>query len=83
MEIIMENIPLVVIGVVLLIVGIVNMTGNISTVHSYNRKKVKEEDVPKYGRAVGAGSALIGLGLIAAFVLYLLKLPTAAPYVIP
>ncbi|MFR7742999.1 MAG: hypothetical protein ACLU3I_06730 [Acutalibacteraceae bacterium] len=40
----------------------------ISTIHSYNRRKVKEEDVPKYGRAVGTGTLIIGVSLIAAFV---------------
>ena len=42
--------------------------GNISTIQSYNRRKVKEEDVPKYGRAVGTGTLIIGVSLIAAFV---------------
>ncbi len=35
---------------------------------SYNRRKVKEEDIPKYGRAVGTGTLIIGVSLIAAFV---------------
>lgn len=38
------------------IIGIVNITGNISTIHSYNRTNVKEEDIPKYGRIVGIGT---------------------------
>lgn len=42
--------------------------GNISTIHSYNRRKVKEEDIPKYGRAVGTGTLIIGVSLITAFV---------------
>ena len=50
------------------IIGIVNIMGNISAIHSYNRRKVKEEDVPKYGRAVGTGTLIIGVSLIAAFV---------------
>ena len=50
------------------VIGIVNMTGNISTIHSYNRRRVKEEDIPKYGRAVGTGTLIIGVSLIAAFV---------------
>ena len=55
-------------GVCISIIGIVNIMGNISTIHSYNRRKVKEEDVPKYGRAVGTGTLIIGVSLIAAFV---------------
>ena len=57
----MDNIALLILGIFISVIGIVNMTGNISTIHSYNRRKVKEEDVPKYGRAVG-------VSLIAAFV---------------
>ena len=64
----MEHIALLILGIFIAIIGIVNMTGNISTIHSYNRRKVKEEDVPKYGRAVGTGTLIIGVSLIAAFV---------------
>ena len=64
----MDNIALLILGIFISVVGIVNMTGNISTIHSYNRRKVREEDVPKYGRAVGTGTLIIGVSLIAAFV---------------
>ena len=64
----MDNIALLILGIFISVIGIVNMTGNISTIHSYNRRKVKEEDVPKYGRAVGTGTLIIGVSLIAAFV---------------
>ena len=56
----MDNIALLILGIFISVIGIVNMTGNISTIHSYNRRKVKEEDVPKYGRAVGTGTLIIG-----------------------
>ncbi len=64
----MDNIALLILGIFISVIGIMNMTGNISTIHSYNRRKVKEEDVPKYGRAVGTGTLIIGVSLIAAFV---------------
>jgi len=64
----MDHIALLILGIFIAIIGIVNMTGNISTIHSYNRRKVREEDVPKYGRAVGTGTLIIGVSLIAAFV---------------
>ena len=63
----MEYTLLPVLGIVLSVIGVMNIRGNISAIHSYNRKKVREEDVPKYGRAVGTGTLIIGLGLIAAF----------------
>lgn len=64
----MDNIALLILGVFISFLGIVNIMGNISTIHSYNRRRVKEEDVPKYGRAVGTGTLIIGVSLIAAFV---------------
>ena len=64
----MDNIALLILGIFISVIGIVNMTGNISTIHSYNRRKIKEEDAPKYGRAVGTGTLIIGVSLIAAFV---------------
>ena len=64
----MDHIALLILGIFISVIGIVNMTGNISTIHSYNRRKGKEEDVPKYGRAVGTGTLIIGVSLIAAFV---------------
>ena len=63
----MNNIVLLILGVFISVIGIVNIMGNISTIHSYNRRKVKEEDIPKYGRAVGTGTLIIGVSLIAAF----------------
>ena len=41
----MKDILLLVLGVFITGIGLVNMMGNISTIHSYNRKNVKEEDV--------------------------------------
>ena len=55
----MGHFPLLILGIFLSVLGIVNIMGNISTIHAYNRRRVKEEDVPKYGRAVGAGPAFL------------------------
>ncbi len=78
----MDNMVLLVLGVLLSVLGVVNMTGNISTIHSYNRRKVKDEDVKKYGMAVGLGTLIIGVALIVAFVLELLALIAVVPLVI-
>ncbi len=78
----MEEIILLILGVFISVIGIVNMTGNISTIHSYNRRKVTEEDAPKYGRAVGIGTLIIGMSLIVDFILILFDLPTAVPFVL-
>ena len=39
-----------------------------STIHSYNRRKVKEEDIPKYGKTVGTGTLIIGISLVLGFI---------------
>lgn len=63
----MENLLLLLLGISISALGIINMKGNISTIHSYNRRKVKEEDIPKYGKTVGIGTLIIGLSLVASF----------------
>ena len=50
----MEYLGLLVMGILLSTLGIVNIMGNISTIHAWNRKRVKESDIPRYGRAIGA-----------------------------
>lgn len=63
----MDNLMLLIVGLFMSVIGIVNIMGNISTIHSYNRRKVKEEDVPKYGKAVGTGTLIIGISVVMAF----------------
>ena len=65
----MDNLMLLILGIFIAVIGIVNIKGNISTIHSYNRRKVKEEDIPKYGKAVGIGTVIIGLSLVIAYFL--------------
>ena len=64
----MDNLMLLILGLVISVIGIMNISGNISTIHSYNRKKVKEEDIPKYGKTVGTGTLIIGVSLVIAFI---------------
>ena len=64
----MENIFMLIVGIFISVIGIINIRGDISTVHWYNRRKVRQEDVPKYGKAVGTGSLIIGIAIIVAYV---------------
>ena len=64
----MDHFMLLVLGLFISAIGITNIKGNISTVHSYNRRKVKEEDIPKYGKAMGTGSLIIGVSLVISFI---------------
>jgi len=59
----------VIIGLILIIIGIFNMKGNISLLHSYHRKRVKKEDIIPFGKKVGIGSIIIGNTIIIASIL--------------
>ncbi|MBR3997619.1 MAG: hypothetical protein IKI93_04670 [Clostridia bacterium] len=63
----MDYIAMLILGVFISALGIVNIMGNISTIHAYNRRKVREEDVPKYGKAVGTGTLIIGASFVVGF----------------
>ncbi len=64
----MGDLMLLIIGILISVLGIVNICGNISTIHSYNRRRVQEEDVPKYGRVVGTGTLIIGISLVLSYI---------------
>ncbi len=68
----MNNIPLIVIGAVISLLGCLNIMGNISSIHWYNRRKVTEEDIPKYGRLVGSGTLVIGISMIVTGILQMI-----------
>ena len=51
-------------GLLVCVFGIINMTGNISTLHSYHRKRVREEDRKPFGKLVGLGTLIIGVAMI-------------------
>jgi uncharacterized membrane protein YidH (DUF202 family) len=51
-------------GLLICVFGIINMTGNISTLHSYHRKRVTEEDRKPFGKLVGLGTLIIGVATI-------------------
>ena len=38
----MDKIMMLVLGLFISVLGIVNISGNISTIHSYNRRKVRD-----------------------------------------
>ncbi|MBR4887645.1 MAG: hypothetical protein IKU17_00705 [Clostridia bacterium] len=48
------------VGMVCIALGISNMKGNISSLHSYHRSRVTEEDRLSFGRLVGLGTIIIG-----------------------
>ena len=64
----MDNLILLILGLFVSALGITNIKGNISTIHSYNRRKVKEEDVPKYGKVVGTGTLIMGVSFVLGYI---------------
>ena len=63
----MEYLILLVMGILLSVLGVVNIMGNISTTHAWNRRRVREADIPRYGRAVGTGTLVIGAAFIVSY----------------
>jgi len=59
-------------GILVSVLAVINMTGNISSLHSYHRHRVTEENRKPFGRLVGLGTLIIGLAMIAFGVLFLI-----------
>lgn len=51
-------------GIACFIIGIFNLKGNISMLHSYHINNIKEEDKLPFGRIVGIGMIIIGVTII-------------------
>ncbi|MBE6576819.1 MAG: hypothetical protein E7653_01610 [Ruminococcaceae bacterium] len=51
-------------GLLLIVIGIINMTGNISSLHWYHRQRVAKEDIKPLGKRVGIGTILCGAAII-------------------
>ena len=63
----------IIVGVVCIGIGLLNMRGNISMLHSYHINNIKEEDKKPFGKLVGIGMIIVGLSLIgygALFIVY-------------
>ena len=54
----------VILGVLISGFGIMNMKGNISSLHWYHRQRVSPDDVRPFGRKVGSGTLIIGIAII-------------------
>ena len=52
------------VGIACIVIGISNMKGNISTLHSYHRNNVSEEDILPFGRAIGRGTIISGIAVM-------------------
>ena len=59
-------------GILISILGVINMTGNISSLHWYHRQRVTEENRKPFGKLVGLGTLIIGLSMIVFGILFLI-----------
>lgn len=68
----MKEMPLLIMGMLLVLVSIPGLRGNSATVHRYNRRRVSPENAPRYGRLMGLGTLTIGASIVLASVLLML-----------
>ena len=59
------NITTFIVGVICIALGISHTKGNISSLHSYHRERVSEEDRIPFGKRVGLGTIIVGGGVVA------------------
>ena len=62
----------VIVGAICILLGVSNMKGNISSLHSYHRNRVSEEDRIPFGKMVGKGMIIIGISVIAQGISFLM-----------
>lgn len=60
-----EILVTLVLGLICVVLGISNMKGNISSIHSYHRLHVSEKDKSAFGKLVGIGTIVCGAVIIA------------------
>ena len=72
------QIPILLLGILIAVRGVINMTGNINSLHSYHRHRVREEDRLAFGRTVGGGTLIVGVGTVVFSVLMMIYDATAA-----
>jgi len=66
-----------ILGVISTVLGVMNMKGNISSIHWYHRHRVTEENRKPFGRLVGLGTLIIGVALIISGILFWISETTA------
>ena len=59
-----ETIVTLAVGALICFFGIRNMMGDISSLHSYHKKRVKDADVKPFGRRVGFGTLICGIAVL-------------------
>ena len=63
-----------IVGIVCVVLGASNMRGHISSLHSYHRHRVSEEDKIPFGKKVGLGTIICGAAIMAFSILSAINL---------
>ena len=72
-------ISLMILGVAIVVMGVLNVRGNISTLHAHHRRRVSEENRLPFGKMVGAGTIVVGVSLFLGGVLQAVTYFTGNP----
>ena len=60
----MDNAIGIAVGLFCVVIGVLNIRGHISMLHSYHRKNVSDEDIMPFGKQIGAGTIIMGLAIV-------------------
>lgn len=67
-----------ILGIFISVLGVMNMKGNISSIHWYHRQRVSKADRKPFGKLVGLGTLVIGVAMILFGILYFVYEKTAS-----
>lgn len=59
-----ENIMMIALGALLIPLSVMNIKGNIQSIHWYNRTRITEETRKPYGKLMGIATLVIAIGLV-------------------
>ena len=62
----LESVFISVLGFIFIFLGIINFKGKITSIHWYHRRNIRNENVIIYGKLMGIGTAIIGIGMLVA-----------------
>ena len=60
----LEYIVTAIVGIICIIIGVFNIKGNVSMIHSYHYHRVSKENLLPFGKLVGIGMIIIGISII-------------------
>lgn len=75
----MEYISIFILGAVCCVLGIINATGNLSTIKYRQRRRVEPENRKAFGLIVGIGTIIMGVAFLITGVLLVIAEKSAAP----